>query len=137
MCLAGASRAGAGLLAAITDADLRAYYVWVSMLPSDDKAAALAAARRFAEPRATHYWDGDRYLARHLAKAIRIDSRDPAALGDVPEFAWDVYLAYQRGNGDIERPDFWMHQLAVDHAPRFDTGEWQRRMSEMLGEGDV
>ena len=50
MCLAGASGAGAELLEAVTHPDLRAYYVWVPMLPPDDEAAA-AAAERFAEPR--------------------------------------------------------------------------------------
>ena len=41
-------------------------------------------------------------------------------------FAWDIYLAYPRGNADINAPDFWMHQLAIDHAPRFDAAEWRR-----------
>src|SRR3989304_5565386 len=49
MCLAGASGAGAELLAAGTHPDLRAYYVWVPMLPPDDEAAA--PARRPQRPR--------------------------------------------------------------------------------------
>jgi hypothetical protein len=132
MCLAGASGAGAELLAARPDTALRAYYVWVPMLPSDTEAAALAASERFAEPRALHYWDGERHLARHMATVLGIDTRRSAAPGDDPPFAWDVYLAYRRGNVEIERPDFWMHQLAVEHAPRFETGEWRRRITEMF-----
>jgi hypothetical protein len=124
MCLDGASGAGAELLAAMPDADLRACYVWVPMLPSDSETAASAAARRYAEARAIHYWDGERHLARRLATALAIDRRTSAAPGDDPPFAWDVYLAYGRGPKDIERPDFWMHQLAVDHAPRLNAGQW-------------
>src|SRR3989304_1551342 len=50
MCLAGASGAGAELLAALPHAGLRAHYVWVPMLPPDDEQAAVAAAERFAAP---------------------------------------------------------------------------------------
>jgi hypothetical protein len=137
MCLAGAFGAGAELLAAMPDFDLRAYYVWVPMLPSDDAEAAGEASRRFAEPRATHYWDRDRLLSRRMAKALDIDTRPSAAPDDDATFAWDVYLAYRGRNGDVTRPDFWMHQLAVQHAPRLDSDEWQRRITEMLGESGV
>ncbi len=116
MCLAGAFGAGAELLAATPDSRVHAYYVWVPMLPSGD---------------------GDRLLARRMAVELAIDSRRSAGAGDEPPFAWDVYLAYRRGNRDITQPDFWMHQLAVEHAPRFDSDAWQRRITEMLGESGV
>jgi len=137
MCLEGASRAGADLLAATPNPDLRAHYVWVPMLPADDEAAALAAAHRFPEARAVHYWDGERHLSRRLANTLAIDTRRSAAPGDDPPFAWDIYLAYRRGNADITAPDFWMHQLAVDHAPRFDAAEWSRRVAEMLNDAGM
>jgi hypothetical protein len=134
MCLEGASRAGADLMAAMPDAELRAYFVWVPMLPGDNEAAARAAANRFAEPRAIHYWDGDRRLSRRLAKALGIDTRRSAVAGDEPAFAWDIYLAYRRGNHEITAPAFWMHQLAVEHGPRLEASEWRRRISEMIAE---
>src|SRR2546425_3878565 len=137
MCLAGAFGAGAELLAATPDSRVHAYYVWVPMLPSDNATAAREASRRFAEPRATHNWDGDRLLARRMAVELAIDSRRSAGAGDEPPFAWDVYLAYRRGNRDITQPDFWTAQLAVEHAPRFDSDAWQRRITEMLGESGV
>jgi hypothetical protein len=137
MCLAGASGAGADLLAALPDAPLHTYYVWVPMLHSDNETAARAASALFAEPRAKHYWDGERHLSRHLATALAINTRRSAAPGDDPPFAWDVYLAYERGNAEIDAPDFWMHQLAIDHAPRFDPGEWRRLIGEMLSGGVV
>jgi hypothetical protein len=102
------------------------------MLPTDDDAAAIAAAQRFAEPRATHYWDGERHLSRRLATALAIDTRQGSAPGDDPLFAWDIYLAYRRGSTKLEAPDFWMHQLAVDHAPHFEAGEWRRRVQAMI-----
>src|SRR3990172_8923899 len=131
MCLAGASGAGAELLAAVPAQDLRAYYVWVPMLPPDDEAAADAVAAHFAEPRASHYWDGERALAREMGQALRISARDSIGAGDGPGFAWDVYMAYPRGAVDLTRPAFWMHQLGVPHAPRLD-GEAFRSGGERL-----
>jgi hypothetical protein len=135
VCLAGASGAGAEVLQALASKELRAYFVWVPMLPPDSSDAARAAEQRFAEPRASHYWDRERYVAKYMARALGIDSRPSATAGDVPQFAWDVYLAFERGEADIAEPEFWMHQLAVDHAPRLDPGGWRQRIGEMLGAG--
>ena len=133
MCLAGASGAGAELLAAVPAQDLRAYYVWVPMLPPDDEAAADAVAAHFAEPRASHYWDGERRLARELGAALRISSRDSIGAGSGPGFAWDVYLAYARGAADLSAPALWMHQLGVQNAPRLDAEAFRQQVEELLG----
>ena len=134
MCLAGAVGAGAELLAAMPTADLCAYYVWVPMLPSDDRNAALAAAHRFSAPRAAHYWDSRRHFSRRMAMTLGIDTRRSTAPGDESPFAWDVYLAYRRGNVDIAQPDFCMHQLTVEHAPRFDATEWRSQIERLVTE---
>jgi len=132
MCLAGASGAGAELLAALPHSNLRAYYVWVPMLPPDGEAAAADAAAHFAEPRARHYWDGERRLARELGEALHISARDSIGAGDGPGFAWDVYLAYGRGVAALAAPTFWMHQLAATHAPRLDAEAFRQRVGELL-----
>jgi hypothetical protein len=131
MCLAGASGAGAELLAAMPDALLHAHYVWVPMLPSDTQVAALVASERFAEQRATHYWDAERRLARRMGRALGIGPGEAISDGKI-EMAWDVYLAYGKGAKEMEKPDFWMHQLGVKHAPRLDAGEWRRRMGQLV-----
>jgi hypothetical protein len=132
MCLAGALGAGADLLAAMPDAGVHAYFVWIPMLPSDDAQAAGDASHRFAEPRAAHYWDSRRHLSRRMAMTLGIDTRRSTAPSDESSFAWDVYLAYRRGNVDIAQPDFWMHQLAVEHAPRFDATEWRSQIERLV-----
>jgi hypothetical protein len=105
------------------------------MLPADDEESAKVAAARFAEPRAKDYWDGERHLSRRLATALGIDSRPSMGDADEPAFAWDVYLAYRRGPADIERPEFWMHQLAIEDAPRFEADMWQRRVRALIESG--
>ncbi len=131
MCLQGASRAGAGLLEAMPDADVLVYCAWAPMLPPDDEAAARLTAERFAERRAQHYWDGERHLARRMGRALAITAKESIGLGEGPGLAWDVYLAYGRGRTDIERPDFWMHQLGVKHAPRLDPAAWVAQIGKM------
>ena len=132
MCLAGASGAGAELLAALPHPELRIHYVWVPMLPADHVAAAVVAARRLSEPRARHYWDGERHLARHLAERLNIGSRESLGVEGGAGFAWDVYLAYGRGSREIGRPAFWMHQLAVPNAPLLDAEAFRQRVEELL-----
>ena len=132
MCLAGASGAGAELLAALPDPDLRVYYVWVPMLPPDSEAVAATAAGQFAEPRARHYWDSERKLARELGETLRISARDSIGAGSGPGLAWDVYLAYPRGAADLTAPAFWMHQLGLTHAPRLDAERFRRRVEGLL-----
>ncbi len=123
MCLAGASGAGAELLKAVPQAELRAYFVWVPMLPGDSAEGAAGAAARCAEGRARHYWDGERALSRRLAERARMGV----------EQAWDVYLAYGRGQADLAQPAFWMHQLpGVTAAARLHVAEWRRRVEELL-----
>ncbi len=133
MCLSGASGAGAELLKAEPHPDLRVRYVWVPVLPPDDRAAAAAAAERFAEPRVTHYWDGERRLAQRLGKALGISAKESIGVEGGSGLAWDVYLAYERGTADIFSPKFWMHQLGVTHAPRLDAAAFRAQVQGLLG----
>ncbi len=141
MCLAGASGAGAELLNAEPNPDLRVRYVWVPVLPPDDRAAAEAAAERFADPRpdgspsgrAVHYWDGERQLAQRLGKALGISAKESIGVEGGTGLAWDVYLAYERGTTDLFRPKFWMHQLGVTHAPRLDAAAFRAQVQGLLG----
>jgi hypothetical protein len=132
MCLAGASRAGAELLEAVPHPDLRVHFVWVPVLPPDSAEAGEAAAARVSDPRARHYWDGERRLASRLGQALGITAKASLGVEGGPGLAWDVYLAYGRGEVEITRPAFWMHQLAVTHAPRLDAAAFRRRVQALL-----
>ena len=135
MCLDGASRAGAGLLGAVSNPDLRVYFAWTPMLPADSEAAAGLAALAIRDARAAHYWDGERHLVRRMGAALGIRGEESIPLAHGAGAAWDVYLAYGRGDADIDKPAFWMHQLGVKHAPRLDAEEWRRRIEGLLDSG--
>ena len=132
MCLAGASGAGAELLKAEPNPDLCVRYVWVPVLPPDGRAAAAAAVERFADPRAVHYWDGERQLAQHLGKALRISAQESVPVEGGSGLAWDVYLAYERSTTDLFRPALWMHQIGVSHAPRLDAAAFRAHVQGLL-----
>ncbi len=141
MCLAGASGAGAELLKADPNPDLRVRYVWVPVLPPDDMSTAATAVERFADPRpdgrpsgrTTHYWDGERRLAQRLGKSLGISAKESIGVEGGSGLAWDVYLAYERGTTDLFRPTLWMHQLGVTHAPRLDAAAFRERVEGLLG----
>ena len=137
MCLAGASGAGGELLAAVPHPDLRLSYVWLPALPPDNIDAARAAAEGLTEPRpdgrATHYWDGELQLANRLGESLGITAQQSLTAEGGAGLAWDVYLAYERGASDLFRPSFWMHQLAVTHAPRLDAAAFRQRVQGLLG----
>jgi hypothetical protein len=132
MCLAGASGAGGEMLAAVPHPDLRLSYVWVPVLPPDNIDAARAAVEGLTEPRATHYWDGERRLAQRLGESLGISARESLGAEGGSGLAWDVYLAYERGARDLFSPTFWMHQLGVTHAPRLDTAAFRQRVEGLL-----
>jgi len=102
------------------------------MLPADTEAAAELVAGPIDDPRATHFWDAGRGLARVLGRALGISASESIPMARGAGAAWDVYLAYGRGDADIRAPRFWMHQLAVSHAPRLDAEEWRRGIEGLL-----
>ena len=111
---------------------LRAYVIWLPILPDDSAAAAAHAAARSAEPRVSHYWDPDRALGEELGKALALPSREA---GHTSGVAWDVYLLFERGTRWGAAPAFWMHQLddvPATTAPRLSTPALRARLNALL-----
>ena len=106
--------------------ELRAYVVWIPILPGDDAAAAERAAASVHDARATQLWDGGRALGDALGRVLGLPAR---GAGRAYGVAWDVYLLYPRGArwpgaaGELTRPAMWMQQLddvGPDVAPELD-----------------
>jgi hypothetical protein len=102
------------------------------MLPTDSERAAEVVAGPIGDNRAAHYWDPQRHLARDLGAALGISAAESIPMGQGAGAAWDVYLAYGRGDADVRTPRFWMHQLALKHAPRLDVEVWRRGIEGLL-----
>jgi hypothetical protein len=87
----------------IKDERFKAYIVWLPMLQSDNRAAAINRSNEFTDPRVIHYWDGDQETGKTWQKVM-----------DIPRVAWDIYFLYDGvSEWDVEptKPDFYMHQL--------------------------
>jgi hypothetical protein len=118
------------VLDAIDDPSLRAYVVWVPVLPADSEAAAWSSRVLVRDRRALHFWDAGRSLSRPFAQLLGLPADGPA---------WDVYLAYGSGArwGELPpKPAFWHHQLgdAID-APVLDGDAFAAGVREMIAEG--
>jgi hypothetical protein len=111
---------------------LRAYVVWVPVLPDDDAVAAARAAARFAGDRVTQYWDGARSLGWMLGQALGLPPRGRGTWG----VAWDVYLVYGRGASwdDVKKPALWMQQLddvPAEKAPKLDAAALRKAVESL------
>ena len=106
-------------------------FVWMGMVPGDDRAKALESARALADRRATHLWDPDNrfgllcteHLARpHLDELRQAMAGDEYALSALDQLAsgeatfptWDAALFYRAGatwTDPLPSPDGWMKQF--------------------------
>ncbi len=128
MCRQGASVIQTNVLDAIDDPSLRAYIVWVPMLPDDSDSTAREACALVPDRRAAHFWDAEARLPGLFAGVLGL-----------PEgwSAWDVYLAYAAGVTWEEQPPapgYWEHQLGdLPSAPRLDGEAFRVRFQSLLG----
>ncbi len=115
------------VLATIDDASLRAYVVWVPILPDDNNAAAVESSAIVSDRRATHFWDEQGVLPQSFARVLGLPEGWPA---------WDVYLASEARAYWGEAPPapaFWHHQLGNDlAAPRLDGAVFAAQLEELL-----
>jgi len=85
--------------------DLAAYFIWVPVLGEDDEDAARRATVLVPDSRARHYWSPTESTAWAFQASLPL----------VDEFAWDVYLVYDRGiewSGESPpAPTYYQHQL--------------------------
>ena len=113
MCRQGASVIQTAVLEAMRDASLRAYVVWVPVLPDDLSPAAQEASSLVPDKRASHFWDAEGSLARGFSRVLDLPPGSPA---------WDVYLTYPPGTRwekEPPAPPYWQHQLgAAARAPQ-------------------
>ncbi|MGA9769837.1 MAG: hypothetical protein WBV94_12405 [Blastocatellia bacterium] len=102
------------------DPQLRAYVVWVPKVSATQNDVP-NATRFVADGRAMHYWDDEATLLHGYEPVLSI-SQD----------AWDIYMIYgpnARWESDAPpEPDYWMHQLDLDSAPRFDAAAFGEKV---------
>src|SRR4030067_3836752 len=101
MCRQGASVIQTAVLEAIEAPALRAYVVWVPVLPADLGTAAQEACSLVPDQRASQFWDSEGVLARTFSRVLELPPGCPA---------WDVYLTYPpvvRWEQEPPVPPYW------------------------------
>ncbi len=115
------------VLAAVGDAPVRAYAVWVPILPDDTPAAAEEATRLLPDGRTVHFWDVGGTLAPLFSGILKLPAGCPA---------WDVYMLYPPGaiwGDEVPVPAYWQHQLGgLTAAPRLDGQAFADNLHQML-----
>lgn len=114
------------ILKGIKDDQVRAYFVWLPCIETDDRASALERAKEFSDPRLRHYWDGERLTGISWDKIL-----------NTGDFAWDVYMIYGSAakwdKASPPSPDFWMHQLmGVENVPTLDRNAFEIQIKRFL-----
>ena len=90
----------------ISDPNLKAYIVWLPVLPSSaHEPAARREAGRMPDSRAMRFFDPKAQVGRLYSSILQLPLGLPA---------WDVYLVFGpevRWEGRPPAPTYWMHQL--------------------------
>lgn len=104
MCVKGAREVQADVVATIADENLRIYAVWAPVLGADSRESALGARRLLPDQRTSHYWDGQKTLAKAFKQPLSLKR----------SLAWDVYMVFDaQASWDQAppTPTYYMHQL--------------------------
>ena len=114
------------VLKSTTAQNLHLYIVFLPILRSDDREAAIERTKEFADPRVTYYWDETLVTGKAWGDLLRLQMK-----------AWDVYFLYppqaQQWTDHPEMPAFWMHQLrGVDQAPYLDKEDFKLKTLQLL-----
>src|SRR3990172_3345638 len=127
MCRQGASVIQTDVLDVMDTHRVRAYVVWVSMLPNDEFEAAREARRLVPDRRAMPFWDAGPDLTEPFGPTLGLPPACPA---------WDVYLLYPAGvtwGEEPPAPAHWQHQLpGVTGAPLLDGGNFAEQLRSVL-----
>ena len=113
----------------ISDPNLRAYIVWLPVLPSGaHEAAAQRETKRIRDNRAMPFFDAEARAGKAYSSILHLPSGLPA---------WDVYLVFGpevHWEGNPPAPTYWMHQLGRAGPPelRLDGERLERVVRSLL-----
>lgn len=112
------------LLGDLQGQDVKVYSVWQPILPSDAKLTVGRATKSLADPRVSHYWDGENVFAQTFAPVVGLDDQ-----------AWDVYLLYDKDTvwGDMPpKPSYWQEQLGISDETKLDGPKLTAEINKLL-----
>jgi hypothetical protein len=112
----------------IQDERLKAYIIWLPVLPTDNRNWAVKRTGEFANRRVRYFWDGEQLTGQMWRGVLGLDG----------PLSWDTYFLYNHKVRWIDEPtlpDFWMHQLSYEKNRRenfLDAPAFERKARELL-----
>lgn len=112
----------------ISDARLKAYIIWLPVLPTDNRNWAVKRTAEFLDSRVRYFWDGDQMTGKIWLRVLGIEG----------PLSWDTYFLYDHKVhwADVPTvPSFWMHQLSYEKSRQellLDVPAFERKARELL-----
>jgi len=91
----------------ISDERMKAYIIWLPVLPTDNRNWAVKRTKELSDSRVRHFWDGEKLTGQIWRRVLRLEG----------PLSWDTYFLYDHKTHWIDEPtlpDFWMHQLSYE-----------------------
>ncbi|MCI0691968.1 hypothetical protein L0337_08170 [candidate division KSB1 bacterium] len=95
----------------IPDQGVKAYIIWMPVLPTDNRNWAVKRTREFSDSRLRYFWDGEQLTGQIWLRVLGLDG----------PLSWDTYFLYGHKVHWTDQPtlpDFWMHQLSYEEKRR-------------------
>jgi hypothetical protein len=91
----------------ISDERLKAYIIWLPVLPTDNRNWAVKRTSEYSDSRVRYFWDGDQMTGKTWLSVLGLEGA----------LSWDTYFLYDhkaRWTDQPTVPSFWMHQLRYE-----------------------
>jgi len=112
----------------IVDERLKAYIIWLPVLPSDNRNWAVKRTRAFSDSRVRYFWDGEQLTGEIWRRVLTLEA----------PLSRDTYFLYNHQahwTSEPALPDFWMQQLSAEKKRRdifLDVPAFERKTRELL-----
>lgn len=112
----------------ISNERLKAYIIWLPVLPTDNRNWAVKRTNEFSDSRVSYFWDGDQMTGKIWLRVLGIKG----------PLSWDTYFLYDHKVHWADEPtvpSFWMHQLSYEKSRQellLDVPAFERKARELL-----
>jgi hypothetical protein len=112
----------------ISNERLKAYIIWLPVLPTDNRNWAVKRTTEFLDRRVRYFWDGDQLTGKIWLPVLGLEG----------SLSWDTYFLYDHQVYWTDQPtvpSFWMHQLSYEKSRQellLDVPAFERKTRELL-----
>jgi hypothetical protein len=112
----------------ISNERLKAYIIWLPVLPTDNRNWAVKRTTEFLDSRVRYFWDVGQLTGKIWLLVLGLEG----------PLSWDTYFLYDHKVYWTDQPtvpSFWMHQLSYEKSRQellLDVPAFERKARELL-----